>query len=547
MYILRMKNKAYNTDHQRSHTHGKDYHHVSEEKNKRYHHTAITQDFIYKNQDKVGGILGEKLKKELPEYFAQIDENNARQAIESEKKYPPRFQYIQHLFQKYENRNDVYRALMWLVRKENELPENKKSWDEFYWWIKKLQTKNTGLLSANKFNKDKSHEQLEREWFFYAQNTIQKITPRLFKEVVTYWTHKHWNINKKGDIDGETSIALLKYTGLIENNKQVDYVKHGEKKEGSINIDTGRANWITFEPKNPNSLFWWTLIIDQHPQWPASSSYLVYKILKTLWTIPKNEQIWLERYIDFVNIVDFLGYEVVAADIQNKWKTLVGLHRIMVSEYETQGIHAMMNYFKEDPRRTGLEILTDEQLLSMNAHNPFKKIITSVSINLSKISTKIDAWVKKEEEKFETLKNNHKLKTVVVYNWIKFIVDNQWVFEKNGKVETALSNGVETALSKGYGLYQIKPSGDIYIYSPKGFGKELAGVWEHIRGKILILKKPEVYSKKSNQIYLEQIKKIEELFNKNLSTRTLVHNLVDAIMIEEDNKIIKKQSINTKI
>jgi hypothetical protein len=123
---------------------------------------------------------------------------------------------------------------------------------------------------------------------------------------------------------------------------------------------------------------------------------------------------------------------------------------------------------------------------------------------------------------------------------MKFIVDNEVVIRKNkiwnDTVQNFLPNGVETALSEGYGLYQVKPSGDVYIYSPVWFNSDLEWVWEQIRGKIFILKKPDIISKKSLKVYNEQLKKIGAIFDKELPLKMQVHNLVDAIMEKSNHK-----------
>jgi hypothetical protein len=64
---------------------------------------------------------------------------------------------------------------------------------------------------------------------------------------------KNGRVHSKSDIDGTSSITLLKYAGIVDNT-QVNYVAPGEKREKTINIDTGKANGLKFENKNKNTL-----------------------------------------------------------------------------------------------------------------------------------------------------------------------------------------------------------------------------------------------------------------------------------------------------
>lgn len=98
---------------------------------------------------------------------------------------------------------------------------------------------------------------------------------------------------------------------------------------------------------------------------PTSSTHMIHTLLRSLNKIPEKEQQQIQRFIDFIDIVDSLEYQASSIDYSNQHKTLFGLHHQLP-------IEDIYEYFK-NPKHTGFEILSEEQLQRKNIQKPLKQ------------------------------------------------------------------------------------------------------------------------------------------------------------------------------
>lgn len=264
---------------------------------------------------------------------------------------------------------------------------------------------------------------------------------------------------KKTDIDGWSSLLLLELAWFkkdwIEN---INFVANWESWPG-MNIDTsdGGVWWLKVEQKKQqyinqkwekkeyNTFFNSILSLDEHWWWPCSSTRMIYEILKDFNKIPHNQSKQVARFVQFVDIVDDLWYQVSGVVPDYLERTIFGLYRFLPVEF-------IFDYFKH-PNRTGFEYLDDDYLSQTKIRNfdtnwKFKWLKSLKKISLEK-KDRVDRW-------FQEYLDLEKKWYFLMYRDNRFIVD-LWA---------KITDWPETASIYGAGIIRIFPSGDVYIYSP---------------------------------------------------------------------------------
>lgn len=184
---------------------------------------------------------------------------------------------------------------------------------------------------------------------------------------------------------------LLKLTGFfkdkdeqLELNKIIKEVPQGESGEKGLSIDTGgtisgiKVNNVVKKTdekqKAHKSLIGSQVIVSEHsdlsPQAtqserPTSSAHMIYFMLDQLGQIKPEHREQLQRFINFVDIVDSLDYQASGMDYRNSYRTLFGLYRNL-------RVEDIYKYFK-NPKNTGFELLDDNFLKSYKTVKHFRK------------------------------------------------------------------------------------------------------------------------------------------------------------------------------
>lgn len=149
----------------------------------------------------------------------------------------------------------------------------------------------------------------------------------------------HPVMQQKTDLDGQTSVELLKLAGI--NTSNLEYVRPGTAKEGAINLDTGDRSGLEYDAETG------TAYLDHHAKGSeiTSSAEVTYKVLTDLGLLESSEN--LDQIIDFVTKVDNRQFK--AEEFLRSAKTLLGLQRGI--SFET-----LQKYFDEfDSVNTELE------------------------------------------------------------------------------------------------------------------------------------------------------------------------------------------------
>lgn len=393
--------------------------------------------------------------------------------------------------------NEIQEALLGLVNKKNKRAnayeknfkrrvEGKKAKRD------SRQEKREIKIKYGSTNPDIKTAEKHKEWYTkqdykkileeikWNHKTEEEIKNEIFS-IIKRAFNKNITIHKWSDIDKDASLFLLKITGFfkdkngekIELQKAIEEVPQWEIGKKWLNIDTGwtingiKVNNVikkTPEGKIKNkSLLQSQVIVSEHSdlspearkaERPTSSAHMVYYMLDQLEQIPSKHKEQLQRFINFVDIVDSLDYQASGMDYTNNYRTLFGLYRNLK-------IENIYQYF-EDPRNTGFEILSEEFLTKNNVEKRYRKNneMTTETVSLKKIS---------EQQKERTKKN------IDQFNEI----EKKWQFGKfnNERFIIALGNevgdGSQVAAYNESWLLKIFPSGDFYMFSPRLLPKKI--------------------------------------------------------------------------
>ncbi len=360
--------------------------------------------------------------------------------------------------------------------------DKEKKIDTLLWFFVEWQNQDASwtLDSFYRFMKTKLSKRKKT-----SNNKLSEEEKKYFFEVIKRFIKKHnMYFHQWKDIDKSAIQLLLNITGIPNqsNIKDVSYEK----------LDTIQ-NWIFVDIKQTKS--WiesdkqWKIVISEHGNNISSSTYLIYKLLLTMWAIDKKYEDQINRFVRFVNIIDSMDYQLSPLNYDQSHKTLFGLHRLLP-------INFIYNYFK-DPSHTWFEILPDVFLRNNSIRKNWE------TKTLYDISQTHRQRIQNNKQIFNQLKQQKKsikISNIIgKNNWINFIIDLKK--DKNRDAE-------HTAGYYWYGVFKIGPErGNIYIYSPYELPSTIK--WYKTSGNFLIINNPTQ----------DDLDKILEIFDKEDATQ----------------------------
>lgn len=393
---------------------------------------------------------------------------------------------------------------------------------------KKIQT---AMKFFNESKEQISSEYIQKFFRFVKDKESQRNWGKPINKIENYKEHfagvlkaylnqeKHY-VHKENDIDKSSLIFLLDKFGIklekkiheinhsdIENIKSWMFWDVWETANGMKTIEN-----VTGKNKKWKETKVTKKIISEHTDAsdaailanrPSSTTQMIFKIAKELWVIDKEQLPQIERFVNFVNTIDSMDYQISGIDYKHNYQTLFGLYRKM-------DIQDIFDYFK-DPEHNGFEKLSEWY---MKKTKTIEKDGKKSDKTIQEVSESHKERIEKNIDNFEKIKKAGK---ELVYGNIKFIVD----IEKNA--EDQIQDGPQTAGYHGYGFFNIKPErGNIYIYSPKKFPVMVE--WFPTDGHFLIINHPTAED-------------LEKLFEK-FSTKdiTLKNNIINRLKTIEERK-----------
>jgi len=247
---------------------------------------------------------------------------------------------------------------------------------------------------------------------------------------------------------------------------------------------------------------------------PSSTTQIVFAIFKQLGAIDEKLP-QIERFVNFVNTVDSMNYQISSIDYKHNYQTMFGLYRMIP-------IRKIFDYFI-DPTHTWFERLPDEYMRNI--------IVTDKKWQRMTLKEKAEGHKEKIQKDIQWFKEiQHQGNRELEYNGTKFIVD----------IENKLRNGPQSAGYYGYGFFTIYPDrGNIYIYSPKKLPAVIEGF--PTDGHFLIINNP-------TQKDLETIiDKFSTEKNKKTSLKNDMVACLKHIQEKKENKPISKEELEDKI
>lgn len=351
---------------------------------------------------------------------------------------------------------DIFYLLNWIT-----LEKNRKN-NQYLFDFKKRLMDNI-VAEKNKIVNWKKLVLNEKEVMVYKRDkqAIREDLKRVYKKFTVHGQKTSNGFNKRADIDAAASLLLLELAWFTKDwYKDISYVENWKWGPG-VNIDTSDEEiwWIRvldyekaktsakdWKIRREKSLFGTKAILNEHGNWPASSTRMVYQILKDFDKIPQDKQRQVERFVQFVDIVDDMWYQATGIVSPYLERTIFGLYKFLPTSF-------VFDYFK-DANKTWFEYLDDKYLND-------NKVFVFNLVSKKKEEKTLKEISKEKKERMEKA-NKEILKTE--YDWYflmfgdnRFIVDLWW----------KLTDGPETVSIWGKWIIRIFPwSWDLYIYSP---------------------------------------------------------------------------------
>ncbi len=322
------------------------------------------------------------------------------------------------------------------------------------------------------------------------------------EKIKSYLNIQDLYLHKEHDIDKSAVKFLLKKFGLDPKKRfnEIDG-KDIDKITSWLFIDVGKTEHgikvietVVGKNKAGKDIIKRKTIMSEHvdgsdkamlTERPNSTTQMIYKIAKELWVIDESELPQIQRFVNFVNTVDSMDYQLSRIDYPNNYKTLLGLYRNM-------HMNDIFEYFK-NPEHTGFETLPDRYLQKTSAIK--EKYGKKEKITLKQASENQMKRIETNEKRFNTTKEEKK---VLEFMGTPFIVD----IDK--RPEYQIMDGPQIAGYHKYGYFTIKPERwNLYIYSPKKFPPEIE--WFRTDGHFLTIDfpTPEILEKLFERFELE--------------------------------------------
>lgn len=369
---------------------------------------------------------------------------------------------------------------------------------------------------------------------------LYSIFKRLYnKNIVFHWEKQRngW-IKPKADIDGQASMLLLKLCGFFKDDNgdsirpNINFVENGKWLSKWLHLDTNQTiDWLKVEKKHGikikkdkedseryikyETLFNSSVTLDEH--WdasdmanetnrPTSTTHIVYTLLKELWQIPGKYKKQMQKFVDFVDIVDSKYYSIAWSDFDNLHRTILWLHRNLPIEY-------VYNYFK-NTENTGFEILDQEYLCNRNNDVMIEK---GKKESLKNISDQ-------KKDSLERAKIKYNIADIkcqyLSYGKFSFIID----------IWSKINYCPQVSEYNGRWCFRLFPNGDVYIYSPEGLPESIG---KYKTNSPFLIK---------NMNRTEFFKLLKEFdFNDRIEGKEWIMNSIDIIYSNIESKIRAKE------
>jgi len=430
-----------------------------------------------------------------------------------------------------------------------------------------------------KRNQGKTADQLKETYMKHKEH-FAEVLKRFLNQQQLY-------VHKENDIDKAAVKFLLTKKFGIDPGKVFNEIEHSEAeniKEWVLLDISGTANGLKVVENTVMEK--WKKIIkrkkiaSEHTDAsddallsnrPSSTTQMVFKIFKELWAIKPEELSQIQRFVNFVNAVDSMDYQISGIDYPNNYQTILGLHRVM-------DIKDIFDYFNQ-PERTGFEklperylnktkIVSQEIYSSRHEHTKqwenievydrnnrhitlqkaddyWRKVIRNESPEFNRYIrednrvSKEDVWnflkptlketsEKHKERTINNIKVFEKLKEAgkeFTYNGTKFIVDLEGKI-KDGPQTTGYHKDEN---NNSYGYFTIRSKrGNIYMYSPKRMPAMIQWYSTESNGHFLIINNPT----------LEDTKELLEKFTLDVNP-TIKDDIIDRLRTLQEKKNAK--------
>ena len=357
--------------------------------------------------------------------------------------------------------------------------------DLFYWLsaitLKKNQTNNQYLFDfKNRLKKNILAEKnqivdgkkvfsngKEVMTFKRSKEDIREDLQRIYKKFTVHGQKTKTWLNKRADIDASASIILLEEALFTEDwYKDITFVENWKSWPG-LNIDTSdediwglnvewyEKSWTTNKNgdiRREKSMFWTRAIVNEHWNGPASSTRMIYQILKDFDKIPEDKKWQIKRFVEFIDIVDDLWYQACTV-VPYLERTIFGLYKFLPTWF-------IFDYFK-DTNKTWFEYL-DDKYLSQTKVNIFDmETKQKEEKSLKEISKEKKDRMEKSEKEFQAAESDWYF---LMLGKTRFIVDLGW----------KIIDGTEAASIHDKWIIKVFPwTWDIYIYSPAKLSSKL--------------------------------------------------------------------------
>ena len=396
---------------------------------------------------------------------------------------------------KQEESFEVQRDLVWALD-DKWLQNPKVAKDIFYLlnWITLAKNRKN-----NQYLFDFKNRLLEQMKWKRSKEQVWVALKHVYNKFTVHGQKNNTGLLQRADIDAAASILLLEIAWFTKDwYKDITYVDN-EKSWPWVNLDTWIAWWIKIEwyeksnttvkngeIRREKSLFGTKLLLDEHGGGPCSTTRMVYQILKDFNKIPENKKQQIERFVEFVDIVDDLWYQVSGIVSTYLERTIFGLYKSLPTWF-------VFNYFK-DANKTWFEYLDDKYL------------------NDNKVSI-FDLWSKQKEEKTLEEISNEKKKRMEKSNREFLKAESEWYFlmlwDTRFIVDLwwKITDWPEIASISNKWIIRLFPwTWDLYIYSPSKLVDKIW--WFDINNEHFIIDK--IWSGKDINKLLNEFKYLKE-------------------------------------
>ncbi len=431
----------------------------------------MAKKLIHNEQNKT---IGEKIDT-LSEYVHELSAEERAQQDVANKIY----ETLKSIVDKKNEKAHLYQAEFNRRLEKRINDKGRKDLLQQHFWSSNPKEVITTMFKPGNEDKYKAYKEAEKKLEQEEYKNIFEVFKRAY--------NKNISMHKGSDIDKKAIHFLLKKSGFFQDKKGkeefksiIQEVPHGQSIDKWLTVDSwGTVHGIKVEniekitPKGDilKTLIGSKAIVDEHGDGspkskttnrPTSSTHIIHTILRSLNKISGKEKQQIQRFVDFIDIVDSLEYQASSIDYQNQHKTLFGLHHQL-------SIEEIYDYFKT-PQNKGFEIISDEELKNKTIQKTFRK-------NWKKTKKKVSRKELSDEQEKNLKESNKELIKIEPKRWLSF----------NGHKFTVVYDdevkyGPQAAAYRWSGVIKIGKDRDtnqpyLYIFNPfEEFTRSIGGI-----------------------------------------------------------------------